>query len=257
MQSRGQKGRGSERVRAARGENKGGKMTPTGRVFTASLKPAWTVEKMASFCKQMLGVATVFLINHDSDLDDDGNVKEVHTHIMVEYETPRKLTTVSNLLEVEPNFIEAVKSTRSMLKYLTHQDDPEKHQYSPEEVVTNSTIPYAEMIVGQGMSDREIARYLVDGRGLELLGVIPAAKLRTIQAFLQYDRSGHIQTQLERANKKLERLEVFVDNVEQIANNAVQGINQSIPQLIQAMMQIVMAIDNARLSASNNPKANP
>jgi hypothetical protein len=245
------KGVGIETPRRPR---KGRKMTPTGRTFTASLKPAWTAEKMAVFCKQMLGVATVYVINHDSDTDEDGNAKEVHTHVMVDYDSPRKISTVANLLEVEPNFIELVKNTKAMLKYLTHQDEPEKHQYSPEEVVTNSPVAYLQRIVGQNMGDKEIARYLMDGRGTELLDVVPASKLRTIQAFMQFDRSGAILSQLEMANAKLERLERFVDNVERITTEIMTVAAPSLAQSLGGLLKIGTELELLRIGMSERPR---
>lgn len=229
-------------------------MSLTGRTFTASLKPAWSAEQMVEFCNKLKGVATAFAINHDSDTDEDGAIKEVHTHVLLDYETPRKLTTVANLLGVEPNFVETVKSTKAMLKYLTHQDDPEKHQYASADVVTNSEISYDELILGQSLSDREIARLLLDGRGIELLGVVSASKLRTIQAFLQFDRSGAIQSQLVMVNRKLERLEAFVDNVERITTEMVNGVNKSVPQLVGALLKIGQEIEMVRVSAVQQSK---
>jgi len=226
-------------------------MSKTSRTFTASLKPAWSRSKMEQFCKKLRGSATVFIINHDKDCNDEtGELKEVHTHILIDYETPRKITTVSNLLETEPNFIELVKSKKAMLKYLTHQDDPEKYQYKPEEVITNSTVSYDDLIQGQSLSDREIATYLMDGRGVELLGVVSATKLRTIQAFLQFDRTGAVQKQLELVNNKLDRVVSVFDEVENIAKHFLNGIEYSVSQLSDGMVMIAEEIKKARQLAT-------
>jgi hypothetical protein len=232
-------------------------MTITARTFTASLKPAWTAEQMAAFCRKLQGVATVYVINHDSDLNEDGSTKEVHTHVLLEYETPRKISTVANLLEVEPNFIEAVKSTKAMLRYLTHQGEPEKHQYSPDEVVTNSSVSYADRIIGHGMSDKQIAQYLVDGRGQELLDVVPIQRIRAIQAFLQYDRSGVIVSQLTIVNRKLERLETFVDNVERITNEIMTVAAPSLAQSIGGLLKIGTELELLRMSMNERQRYRP
>lgn len=233
-------------------------MTLTARTFTASLKPAWDAAKMAAFCQKMMGVATVYLINHDSDKDEEtGKLKETHTHVLVEYETPRKLNTVANLLEVEPNFIETVKSTKAMLKYLTHQDDPEKHQYAPEEVLTNSDVPYADRILGQTMSDKQIADYIRDGRGYELLGVVSSSKLRTIQAFLHYDRSGEIKTQLMLVNEKLEHLERFVVNVERAVSEVMAVAAPSLAQSMGGLLKIGTELELLRMSMDERKRYRP
>ena len=222
-------------------------MADTSRTFSASLKPAWTDEEMKQFANKMTGVATVFLINHDSDVDEEtGEVKETHTHILIDYDTPRKITTVANLLEVAPNFIELVKSKKAMLRYLTHRDDPEKYQYLDDLVVSNSDVPYTELIIGQALSDREIARALMEGRGVDLLGVVSATKLRTIQAFLQFDRTGAIQQELKAVNEKLDRLNRFVDKVEQITTELTAGIAHTSQELVAGLVMIGDEIKRVR-----------
>lgn len=222
-------------------------MGNTSRTFTASLKPAWSRSKIDEFCLKLTGVATVFCINHDRDFNEEtGELKETHTHILLDYETPRKITTVANLLEVEPNFIELVKSKKAMMKYLIHQDEPEKAQYQVAEVITNSTVPYDELILGQSLSDREIANHIRNGRGVELLGVVSATKLRTIQAFLQFDRSGIIQAELKAVNEKLERLTRFVDTVEYITRGLIENINVQTEQLVSGILKIADEIEKVR-----------
>lgn len=219
----------------------------TSRTFSASLKPAWTDEQMRQFAVRMTGTAVVFLINHDCDVDEEtGEVKETHTHVLIDYETPRKLSTVANLLEVAPNFVELVKSKKAMLRYLTHQDDAEKHRYSAEGIITNSDVPYEELISGQAMSDREIARALMEGRGVDLLGVVSATKLRTIQAFLQFDRTGSIQIELKAVNAKLDRLNTFVDRVEEIAADLTTGLAKTSKELVNGILLIGEEIKRVR-----------
>ena len=91
-----------------------------GRVFTCSLKPAWSEIAIEDFVNSLTGTCVVHAITHDKDSDENGEVLEAHTHFLVEYDTPRKLQTVANLFGVEPNFVEVVKSKKAMLRYLTH-----------------------------------------------------------------------------------------------------------------------------------------
>jgi hypothetical protein len=51
--------------------------------------------------------------------------------------------------------------------------------------------------MGNSLSDKEIAHMIHEGRGMELMGVVSVNKLRTIQAFLQYDRSGKIHAEIK------------------------------------------------------------
>ena len=172
-------------------------MAVSGRVFIASLKPAWTEDKMRKFVDSLKGTALVYMINHDRDKNlETDEIIENHTHFLIEYQTPRKILTVANLLEVEPNFIEICKSKKASLRYLIHLDDREKYQYRHEEVIHNNTVDFADLIKGQNLSDKEIAEYLMNSRGMELLGVVSSNKLRTIQSFIDHERRNKIYHRL-------------------------------------------------------------
>jgi hypothetical protein len=204
----------------------------SGRVFTASLKPAMPVEKLEYFLNSLTGTALVFAITHDMDTNEDtGELIEPHTHIYLEYDSPRKITTIANLLQVDENFIEIVKSKKAMLRYLTHKDDTHKYQYPDDKVLTNSDIPYSNHILGSSMSDREIAQYIKEGKGSELLGVVSASKLRTIQSFLSYDRNGKMLLQIQALNEQVTTMANTLDNVYSIANEFREGVKGSVAEL--------------------------
>ena len=90
----------------------------TGRVFGASLKPAWDENKINEFLNKTKGDIIVFIINHDKDIDKNGELAETHTHIYLEYTNPRKIATVANLLEVETNFIEVIRNKKGYLRQI-------------------------------------------------------------------------------------------------------------------------------------------
>jgi len=211
----------------------------TGRNFTASLKPAWNTEKINKILQDLTGTATVWVINHDKDTDPDtGELIENHTHILLEYETPRKIGTVANLLEVEPNFVELVKSKKALIRYLTHKDDTDKYQYDDQEVMTNSLIPYADYVMGSNLSDKEIAQYIAEGRGMDLMGVVSVTKLRTIQAFLQFDRTGVMQREISLMRNKLDTMGTALDNINAIATDFQMAAAKGLTSMNDAMVRI-------------------
>ena len=234
-------------------------MAVSGRVFIASLKPVWNKEKMQKFADSMKGTALVYMINHDRDSNPEtGELIEPHTHFLIEYQTPRKILTVANLLEVMPNFIEICKSKKASLRYLIHLDDREKYQYRHEDVIHNNTVDFADLIKGQNLSDKEIAQYLMDSRGMELLGVVSSNKLRTIQSFIDHERRNKIYNrlgELEKQNNKLykimevnrlnlERLMVVAEDFQLALTNSVKKlapglvkVQESIVVIAQSMLQ--------------------
>lgn len=200
----------------------------TGRVFGASLKPAWNEQKIQEFLNKTKGDIMVYLINHDNDLDKNGEPVETHTHIYLEYVNPRKITTVANLLEVETNFIEVIRNKKGYLRYLTHMDEEDKHRYQAEEVYTNHNQSYEMLVLGNSITDKEIAEYLKQGRGMELLGLVSASRLRTIQSFVHFDNSNQVLDEIRHLNRKMDDIVEVVDNVETFMKEATDLIRDGI-----------------------------
>lgn len=226
------------------------KKTISSRTWATSLKPAWTTEQLEEFAQKMVGSAIVFGITHDKDIDENGELVEPHTHIYLEYETPRKLSTIANLFGVADNFIEAVKNKKGFIRYLTHLDDPEKHQYPPFEVVGNGEVDYSQVIMGNNLSDKEIAQAILQGRGLELLGIVSSSKLRTIQAFLHYDASNSLLIEMRAVRAQNAKLLETMDNVAGIANSFLDGAQKSMTELSSGMVLIARAIKQATATAT-------
>lgn len=221
-------------------------MGKTGRVFSASLKPAWTEAEIVDWLAKFKGAFDAYVITHTKDMNDDtGELAEPHTHFYIEYDTPRKVSTVANLLGVADNFVEVVRNKKGMLRYLTHKDQPTKAKYSDDEVYTNSEVDYKTAVMGSSLSDKEVAEYLRNGRGLELLGVVPASRLRTIQAFLQFDRSNHIADEIKRLNSKIETIVEFTQKCSRMADElalALRSVGSSFEvsarELADALRQV-------------------
>lgn len=210
-----------------------------GRTFTASLKPAWSNEKLQDFINSMNGVATVWGITHDKDTDADGVFVEPHTHLIIDYKTPRRITTVSNLLEVEPNFIEIVKNKRGIIRYLTHLDDKEKYQYDTDSVITNSSISYTDYVLSGTFTDKEIADYIISGRGFELIGLVEPNRLSAIQRFLHFDSSNMI---LEEIRSLRSAFDTLLTNIDNIVQPILRLTDNTVERLEGAMKQIALSI---------------
>ena len=206
----------------------------TGRVFGASLKPAWSEEQIDEFLNKTKGDIMVYLINHDNDLDKNGELVETHTHIYLEYTNPRKITTVANLLEVETNFIEVIRNKKGYLRYLTHMDEKDKYRYQANEVYTNHNQSYEMKVRGNDITDKEIAEYIIQGRGMELIGLVPAGRLRTIQSFIHFDNSNLVLEEIKRLNSKMDNIVEIADNVDGFVKNAGELIESGIMSMTES-----------------------
>jgi hypothetical protein len=224
------------------------KTPDTSRLFTASLKPAWDSKKQDDFIKSMTGSANVWIINHDKDTNEQGELIEEHTHFIIEYDTPRKISTVAKLLDCPSNFIRLGQSKKALLRYLTHLDDSDKYQYQANQVKTN-TGDYNEQIIANSLTDKQIAEYIKQGKGYELLGLVPVGKLRTIQAFLQYDKTGQINEQLLRVGEQLAFLNEKISNIENMAVGLITGATKTMEQMTNGIIRIADEAKLARIKA--------
>lgn len=188
----------------------------------------------------MTGAAIVYAITHDKDTDEDNNPKEPHTHIVIIYKTPRKLSTIANLLQVPANFIEVVKNKQGILRYLTHQDDKEKYQYDASAVITNAKMSYLETLHSVTITDKEIAEYIASGRGMDLIGIVEPNKLGAIQRFMHYDLNSQTLSEIRALRRDFNKFVIDLSSiVEPIMNASVKTFDM----LHTGMVEIARSID--------------
>lgn len=63
-----------------------------------------------------------------------------HYHFYLEFANPRSFLSVANELNIPVTNLQQVFDKKGILQYLTHENSPEKHHYSPEEVHANFDI---------------------------------------------------------------------------------------------------------------------
>ena len=76
-------------------------------------------------------------ILHDKDIGDDGTLKKAHYHVYGKLDTPRIPSSVANALGVGVASLRVVSSWRGAVRYLVHLDNPNKFQYSGDDIVSN------------------------------------------------------------------------------------------------------------------------
>lgn len=75
------------------------------------------------------------MILHDRDVDNiTGEIKKPHYHFVVRFQNARWNTSLSEDLNITPNYIEESRSLKRSLLYLIHYYDEDKYQYSLEDV---------------------------------------------------------------------------------------------------------------------------
>lgn len=90
-----------------------------------------------------MGVKAVASPLHDKDLAEDGTFKKAHRHVIFSFEGVKSLEQVKELADriggVHPV---PVNSLYGQVRYLCHQDNPEKAQYSTLDVLTFGGFEY-------------------------------------------------------------------------------------------------------------------
>lgn len=85
---------------------------------------------------------------HDKDVNpDSGEIKKPHYHVLFLFDGPK---TVAQAAEVASQIhgvgLETLNSVRGYARYLCHLDNPEKHQYSPDDVIVIGSEDYYNLI---------------------------------------------------------------------------------------------------------------
>ena len=84
-----------------------------------------------------------YLIMHDKDIDEKGELKTPHFHFVLALENRRSkeniLNDISTLLKIPLNCVSAddCKFIQGAIRYLVHYDNSDKYQYSVEDIKTN------------------------------------------------------------------------------------------------------------------------
>lgn len=84
---------------------------------------------------QESGITACISPLHDQDINPTGEPKKPHYHIILNYPGPTTYNAVSDFTaSLNATIPRALESVRGMYRYFTHQDNPEKAQYEPDEI---------------------------------------------------------------------------------------------------------------------------
>ena len=127
------------------------------RTYLAILYPESQAEAI-EFAQRNYSCAWVL---HDKDKNGDGTIKKEHYHFILSFKNARYLDGVASELGIEPNYLRRAIDEAAAFRYLIHEGQPDKHQYSPEEVHTANgyQVPSAR---AAGLDEETQVRALLD-----------------------------------------------------------------------------------------------
>ena len=97
-----------------------------------------SIEKIEEVLKEKDCIKDYAYIIHDKDVNEKGELKEPHIHLALRFKNAYDTKHIASWFGITENYVSKVKGKWvDMLKYLTHQNAPDKYQYSDSEVVSN------------------------------------------------------------------------------------------------------------------------
>lgn len=83
-----------------------------------------------------------YCIKHNLDIDENGELKKVHYHLLIKLENAISIEKIVKTLNNENydyivNGLSIVKSFKGYVRYLVHYDDKDKYQYDISNIDTN------------------------------------------------------------------------------------------------------------------------
>lgn len=98
---------------------------------------------------------------HDKDIDPTGEPKKPHYHIILCYSGPTSYNVVNSLCNsLNQPIPQALEQVRGYYRYLTHMDNPEKYQYSEDDIKTVNGFNIADFVELSKSEVLEIKRKL-------------------------------------------------------------------------------------------------
>lgn len=102
------------------------------------------------------------LIKHDKDVEDTGEVKKEHFHVVVAFDNAKWNTALAEELQITSNYIQKCANFENALEYLIHYNDQNKHQYSIDEVQGTLKIKLAQFLLKNDTTEDDRVQYMFD-----------------------------------------------------------------------------------------------
>lgn len=99
-----------------------------------------------TLCQRLCSIDNIryyAFIEHDKDVQEDGTPKDRHIHLALVLNSARTLQQIApRFTDITSNagncFGQPTRSNRAIIDYFTHKNEPEKHQYSESEIISNN-----------------------------------------------------------------------------------------------------------------------
>ena len=116
---------------------------------------------------------------HDADLNGDGSEKKKHIHFIVSFEGNKSFEQIQEITDrLNCPIPQLCRNVCSMVRYMIHLDNPDKHQYKKEEILVHGGFSLEGYFTRSQTENRdilkEILKYCVDNGITEFCDLVEA-----------------------------------------------------------------------------------
>lgn len=102
------------------------------------------------------------LIVHDKDIDEEGSLKKIHTHVVISCQNAKWNSALAEELGIAPNYLAKCRNFENALEYLIHYNDNDKYGYDIDDVQGNLASRLKQIILNDGKDENTKAYELID-----------------------------------------------------------------------------------------------
>lgn len=163
------------------------------RNWTCVVYPESVVENWKEILQEY-GLQVAISPLHDKDTNPDGETKKPHYHILMCFNGPttyRKVALITE--EIGATIPQRVISAKGMIRYFTHKDNPEKYQYSENEIKTINGLDITKI---DGLTNSE-----VEEMKRILIGIINEMEIKEYADLYDYCKNNELYELCEVVSK--------------------------------------------------------
>lgn len=145
---------------------------------------------------------------HDQDKDANDEMKKAHWHVLLMYGGLKSYKQIEELTQrINATIPQKCASTKGLVRYMVHMDNPEKFQYSRSEIIGHGGADVAEYLKATGASRylliREMMDYVKENHVTEMNELIYYAMAERFDDWfpLLCDNSAYIMNALIKSNR--------------------------------------------------------
>lgn len=105
-------------------------------------------------------IVTLAIVLQDKDINENGKLEAPHLHWAIHLKERTTLNKIAKAFQVEPQYIETGNQGKNAmigrLAYLTHQTEPDKFHYDPQDVETFGTFDYVNFVNNNKMKFKKL-----------------------------------------------------------------------------------------------------